>query len=234
MFLNRVGFNYNIEKFINVIKNKKIIMIDGIIGAGKTTTIKKMNEYFNEKGIKTYPIYEPVNIWRQTGALDEFYKNISDKCYEFQTFTYITRIKNTIEEIMNHPDADYYLLERSIFTDRYIFVELLKENMGPIRMDMYNQWWDMWSLLMPIKVHKWVFLNTSLDESLNRIQKRSRFEENTISKEYQKNLYDKHIEFFNILEDNGEKTIIIPETIMDQNIPDNRQLIEKIGNMIIN
>jgi deoxyadenosine/deoxycytidine kinase len=226
---------YDLIKFKEIVDKKQIIIFDGIIGAGKTTTIKLIGNSLKNDGKKVHCIYEPVDIWRETGALNEFYKNIDDKCYEFQTFTYITRIKRVISEILENPDADIYLLERSIFTDKYIFVELLKDAMGPERMRMYNEWWDMWSLLLPFKVNKWVLLNTSLQESIQRICNRDRFEEkNSISIEYQKNLYDKHHEFFNILNRDNEDTVIIPSEIMDDNVPEKPELIENIINMILN
>jgi deoxyadenosine/deoxycytidine kinase len=224
---------YDLVKFRELLDTKKIYIFDGIIGAGKTTTIKLIGNNLKNNGKKVHCIYEPVDIWREAGALNEFYKNIPEKCYEFQTFTYITRIKRVISEILDNQDADIYLLERSIFTDKYIFVELLRDLMGPIRMRMYNEWWDMWNMLLPIKVEKWILLNTSLEESIQRICKRDRFEEkNSISIEYQKNLYDKHHEFFNILNMKEEKTVIIPSEIMDDNVPEKEELIQRIVELI--
>ena len=64
--------------------------------------------------------------------LDKYikYDNIEKNCYEFQTYSCITRIKSVIDEIYNCQDADIYILERSIWTDKYIFMELLKEIVG--------------------------------------------------------------------------------------------------------
>ena len=105
--------------------------------------------------------------------------------------------------------------------------------MGPIRMKMYEEWWDMWSLLLPIKFEKWVLIDTSLEESIRRICKRDRKEESGISIEYQKNLYDKHHEFFKKLKESGENTIIIPKNIMDVNYLDDEKKINTIMDMII-
>lgn len=233
--LNLTGMNVHIDMdlFKSIISSKKLIVFDGIIGAGKTTTLGLVHKHLESKNIKSHCIYEPVDLWRDIGALNEFYKDINNKCLEFQTFTYITRIKRIITEILNNPNADYYLLERSIFTDRYIFVELLKDNLGPIRLQMYNEWFDMWSLLLPIKIHKWILIDTSLEESIKRICSRNRFEEkNSISLDYQNQLYEKHKHFYRLLKTNGENTIIIPNTIMDKNIMNNNEYIDTICNMI--
>lgn len=223
----------DINKFKELIVNKQIYVFDGVIGAGKTTLLKLLTKHMNNNGRKTLAIYEPVDEWRQVGALDEFYKDIPAKCLEFQTFTFITRIKRIMTQILDNPDFDYYLLERSVWTDRYIFVELLKDVMGPIRMEMYNQWWDMWSSLMPMLPQKWVLLNTSLEESIKRICIRDRFEEkNSISIEYQNNLYKKHIEFYNQLTESGYNTIYINPNIMDKNFIEDNSVINDIYNSL--
>ena len=64
-------------------------LIDGNIGAGKTTLVNLLETHFNAQGIKTKAILEPVDIWRETGALQYFYGDIPGRAYEFQTFTFI-------------------------------------------------------------------------------------------------------------------------------------------------
>ena len=201
------------QKFRDIIHTKKFIAIDGLIGAGKTTLIRLLTNYYSGKGLKVHPIYEPVEMWQETGALDLFYSDIPAKCYEFQSFVYVTRIKKVIQEVLAQPDADIYLLERTVFTDRYIFVEMLRDLLGPTRMAMYAEWWDMWNCINPIHINKWVLLDVSLDESLRRIKVRSRDEETGISAEYQSNLRDKHHEFYA----NLQTTFSNPTQIQDQN-----------------
>ena len=218
---------------MDVISTKQVYVFDGVIGAGKTTLLKLLTKHMNKMGKKTFAIFEPVDIWRNVGALDEFYKDIPGKCLEFQTFTFITRVKKIMTEILENPDYDFYILERSIWTDRYIFVELLKDTLGPIRMEMYNQWWDMWSSLMPMIPNKWVFLNTSLQESIRRICIRDRFEEkNSISIEYQNNLYYKHIDFYKMLKESGNNTIEVKPEIMDKNFIEDDSVVHDIYELI--
>lgn len=220
-------------QFCAIVKNpdKRFIVVDGLIGAGKTTLIKLVSNHCKDK--KIHPIYEPVDIWRRTGALGEFYKDIPAKCYEFQSFVYVTRIKRVILDVLANPDADIYILERSIFTDRYIFVEMLRDTLGAIRYDMYNEWWDMWNLLMPIKFDKWVFLDVSLDESMRRIHNRSRGEESGIDPEYQRNLRVKHIEFYESLKKQNYNVCTITSELMDNNFIDNYDVLDEICNKIM-
>lgn len=222
---------------------KKFIIVDGVIGAGKTTVIsliekeinKETNKETNKYGkLKVKAIYEPVKLWNDTGVLQYFYKDIPKHCYEFQTYSFITRIESVIEELYNNQDADIYILERSIWTDRYIFLELLKDLIGELRMTMYNKWWTMWSYIMPMRVDKWVLLDTSLEESLKRINTRNRDGETAIDKEYQTNLYIKHIEFYDTLKKENKPVIIIDSAIMDTNLMIDNDKVVQIIDTILN
>ena len=233
------------EKFQKVLeilksKDKKFIIIDGVISAGKTTLIKLIEHKINnpisnseDKPLIAKAIYEPVDLWSSTGALKYFYEDITKNCYEFQTYTYITRIASVIDEIYNNPNADIYILERSIWTDRYIFMELLKDLVGELRMTMYNQWCDLWAYIMPMRVDKWVLLDTSLDESLRRIKLRNRSSEDNITPEYQTNLYNKHIEFYYKLQTEGKPIVVIKNNLMDANFINDEDVLNKIVSQII-
>ena len=218
---------------------KKFIIVDGVIGAGKTTVISLIEKEINNEAhkygkLKVKAIYEPVKLWNNTGVLQYFYKDIPKHCYEFQTYSFITRIESIIEDLYNNQDADVYILERSIWTDKYIFLELLKDLIGELRMSMYNKWWDMWSYIMPMRVDKWVLLDTSLEESLRRINTRNRNGESVIDIDYQTNLYIKHIEFYDTLQKENKPVVIIDSTIMDTNLIIDNDKIEKIIDKILN
>jgi len=225
---------YNAVRSILASPKKKFIVIDGVISAGKTTLIRLLEEKINNDGkYKVKAIFEPVDIWNSTGALKYFYDDVPGRAYEFQTYTYITRIARVIDELAKTPDADIYLLERSIWTDRYIFMALLKENIGELRCEMYDQWCDLWSYILPMRVDKWVFLNTSLEESLRRIKVRNREAESGVSQEYQTALYNKHIEFYDELKKQGRLVLIINSDLMDDNFITNTHTLATIANKIM-
>lgn len=237
-----MSFNIDIkesDKKINIVKNilknedTYFYVFDGIIGAGKTTYLKMLANRLNNRGVKTKLILEPVNIWNETGALKYFYEDIPKNCYEFQTLTYATRIKSVIDAIYETPDATIYLLERSIWTDRYIFMELLKPMVGELRMSMYNLWCDLWSYLLPMKINKWVLLDTSLGESISRIKNRNRDGESDIDIEYQRKLYYKHTEFYDELKVKNENVVIIPSYLMNTNFMEDENMFYKITGMVL-
>ena len=213
---------------------KKFIVIDGVISAGKTTLIRLLESWINKTTqLKVKAVFEPVDLWNITGALQYFYDNIPNRAYEFQTYTYITRIARIIDELVNNPDMDIYLLERSIWTDRYIFMELLRGHVGDLRMTMYEQWCDLWAYILPMRVDKWVFLDTSLEESLRRIKVRNREAESGVSVEYQTALYNKHVEFYNQLEEKGQPILRIESMLMDDNFITNENTLNTIATKVM-
>jgi deoxyadenosine/deoxycytidine kinase len=221
------------NKINNQFTNKKFIVIDGLIGAGKTTLINLLVNKYTKQGLKVCACLEPVELWRETGALAHFYKDVNAHAYEFQTFAYVTRIKSILETIESNPDVDIFIMERSIFTDRYIFVEMLKDKLGPVRMTMYNMWWDMWAKLLPFKPSSWVFLDTSLQEADRRICIRDRSEESSVDIEYQRQLQQTHNAFYDKLKADGEHVIIINSALMDSNFINDDTVLNNIAGQII-
>lgn len=231
---------YNFNFIILLLIMPKFIVFDGLIGAGKTTLIKKLEEGMKEKGLRVKALTEPVQVWRETGALEHFYKDIKQNCYEFQTFVYISRIKDILNNIEN--DIDIYLLERSIFSDRYIFVEMLKEDMGQIRMNMYDEWCELWKHILPFEFNLFIFLDTNPEISMERLHKRNRGEEvGGVSLEYQTKLREAHLHFYNnILPNMDYKSVVIDNSEMKLDINEmkykilkcNTNLLDKLENLI--
>ena len=209
-------------------------LFDGIIGAGKTTLVTFLETHFNSQGIKTKAILEPVDIWRETGALQYFYGDIPGRAYEFQTFTFITRIQRVFAEILATPDAEIYLFERHIWSDRYVFGALLKEQFGPVRQQMYEMWWNMWAHIFPLRPTKWILLDTDVLTAYNRIAIRNRGEEKTgVSREYLAQLHAKHHEFYDSLAAQSQKTDIITSEIMEKNFIINNSDLQNIAEIVV-
>ena len=226
---------YKDQKKLNKVKhvlqdhNKKFILLDGIIGAGKTTLIILLEKYLNKLGIKAKAILEPVDVWREYGALQHFYQDIEKNCYEFQTFTFITRIRRIIDCVSENPDAEIYLLERHIWSDRYIFGELLKHNFGEVKMKMYEYWWDMWAMILPLKADLWVMLDTSVETAHRRMNNRNRGEEKSgVSLEYLQLLWEQHQKFYGNLVKQGEKTLCVNSGLMEKDFINDESILREI------
>ncbi|GFR91559.1 P-loop containing nucleoside triphosphate hydrolase protein [Elysia marginata] len=155
------------------------VVVEGEIGAGKTTLIELVRKALETKGVKPFVVPEPVDEWMRVGILQAFYADNPPELqrlisYVFQTYTFLTRILKTRQAVSEHPDADIFLLERSVLTDRYVFMELQREQIGPNLMEMYTKWWKMWALLMPVRPRKAIYLKPSIENCQLRVAARAR------------------------------------------------------------
>jgi deoxyadenosine/deoxycytidine kinase len=156
-----------------------VCVIDGAIGAGKTTLIELVRDRLESLGHNTVVVKEPVEEWKRVGILQEFYEHGSSPepgmvAYDFQTYTFVTRVEETIETAEAHPEATIFLLERSPWTDRFVFMELQRDLCGPRRMEMYDRWWNMWMRIMPFAPNKMVYLKPTLHDCMDRVHRRAR------------------------------------------------------------
>jgi len=174
-----------------------VVVLDGAIGAGKSTLLQILGTELGKK-YKVVTVPEPVDLWTSTGALADFYRDVKGKAYEFQTFTFATRIQKLQEAWENNPDADIYIIERSPLSDRYMFVEMLHDtgHFTDHQLQKYEIWWNVWIKLWPITPTHFIHIHPGLDACMNRVENRAREGENTIDTNYQQNLIAKHEKFF--------------------------------------
>lgn len=185
----------------------KVIFIEGLIGSGKSTLCHYINEEFNKNNIKSLFVKEPVEKWKDIGILQEFYADMKNNSYKFQSYAFITRYMSIIN-IDNPNQYDIILIERSIFSDKYMFAYNLYESklMSETEYNMYNEWWNLWSISLKDSI---MFKNNNLKEinftflywrpsfniTIERIKERSRPGE-IVPEEYQKSLQVMHDNFF--------------------------------------
>jgi len=178
--------------------NPIVIVVDAIIGAGKTTLIREcLIPHLTARGWRVTEVREPVDKWKETGRLQQFYKDPSRRGYQFQTMAFHDRIKEARDKFEKYKDAtDIFILERSIFTDS-IFMKMLFES-GTIDQTEYEDYcslWEMWKNLMPFQPDMFIYLKPSLTVCMDRLRNRNRDGEAGVSEDYQKKLEEKHDEF---------------------------------------
>lgn len=175
-----------------------VVVVDGIIGSGKSTIIAKcLVPILSGKGMRITVIDEPVEKWKSTGRLKQFYEDPNRRAYQFQTIAFHDRVKLAQEKFRKFKDCtDVFLMERSIFSD-LIFTKILLANgsMDQTEYDDYMNLWTMWEDLMPFQPDLFVYLNPGVDVAMQRIQERSRDGESGITLDYQQRLHDRHEEF---------------------------------------
>jgi len=189
----------------------KIISVEGIIGAGKTTYINELMEKLTEEGYAVVIAKEPIGKWEELGIFNLFYDNIVRYAYTFQTFVFQTRVESLINAYKSQVDIDIIITERTPYTDRYVFMETLRKKLDPVEGKLYDTWCDMWLKMLPQKMQEcdWygIFINTSVGTCGKRILQRGRKGEQ-VDASYQEELEQSHIKFMSEFSP-YKKTVVI-------------------------
>lgn len=175
----------------------KIWIVEGEIGAGKTELIKALSGHFRENGQNVCAVFEPVDEWRETGALNKFYTTPHFEL-SFQMYAMATRINHINNAMKANPEADIYILERSPATDK-IFWKL--QNVDNVDKKMYDSFAECLEKMIPfdIKTTKIIYLKPDIDLCMQRISERNRHEEKDLSRDYQMRLRAAHEEYLTLL-----------------------------------
>jgi deoxyadenosine/deoxycytidine kinase len=164
--------------------------VEGNIGSGKSTFLKKLSTEFKV-------VQEPVDEWSKMknassgkNILEEFYEDPKRNAYLFQSIAFRSRVKN----IADLKDDDNVIIERSIYTDRMVFAEVCKEdgNINDIEWTDYKEWFDFVVKHIDFKPKGFIYLRTEPEKSHERITKRNRLGESSITPEYLRKLHQRH------------------------------------------
>lgn len=229
----------NITKKINNDFSKKFLCIEGNIGSGKSTFIKKLLD-----SLDFSIVYEPTNEWQDINginALDIFYKDTKRWAYSFQSYVFLTRIK-AIEEEYKRTKKDLFFAERSVFADRYAFGKVCHDLyfINELEWNMYCKW-HKWMIEEHTKIPAgFIYLKVDPNIAYSRIKKRGRFEESSISLDYLTLLNNCHEDW--LINKKNVYNIIsnIPVLVLDCNEDfeyneDNWKILLKyVNNFIIN
>ena len=171
----------------------KIISIEGNIGSGKSTLIKKLQEFIKEKSLVF--LEEPVDEWMEikddngVHILSKFYENQDKYSFPFQMMAYISRLN----KLKNALTANKIILtERSLSTDKYVFAQMLYDTkkIDTYEYQIYNKWFEHFQNFL--KTYRFVYLKTNFEVCAKRVKKRQRSGETEISEEYLKQNNEYH------------------------------------------
>lgn len=159
----------------------EVYVIDGEIGAGKSTLLHTLAETIRKKGLEVCTVPEPVALWREIGILAKFYANPSEEAFTFQVCTFATRTQAMQDAVALQPNADIYILERTILTDRNVFMELQRDMVDECDMKIYELIFKPYAKMTPLDLTtaKYIYLKPSLEECMTRVSTRGREEEVT-------------------------------------------------------
>jgi deoxyadenosine/deoxycytidine kinase len=154
---------------------------------------------------------------QEYNILGEFYKNPKRWGYTFQNWVFFTRFmqeRQSSEEALRRAMAaakaaggahlaeevePYRLMERSVFSDRLVFVEALKDNaqLDGLEMALYRNWFEFMLEDKPQLVpDAFIYLRAKAQTCFDRMNRRARAEEGGVPKEYLDVLHAKHEGWF--------------------------------------
>lgn len=167
---------------------KNTILVEGNIGAGKTTSLQHIAQYTNVQ-----IIFEPLDKWTNLNGinlLQRLYQNPEKWSYTFQNYALLTNFENHLTMC----EKDIKFIERSIYSGRYCFAEALVSDgkIEPESFQVFLKWFDFVDKFIQNQTDLIVYLRTTPEVAHDRIQKRQRHEEKSVPFEYISRLHDLH------------------------------------------
>lgn len=164
------------------------VAIEGNIGSGKTSLLK----YFKQNSLVEV-IEEPVKKWQNvSGAntLDLMYSDPKRWSYLFESYVLLTMM-----EIHHRPQTSpVRLIERSAYSASFCFVENLHRSgtLSTVEYTVFQEWFEYLMSHEKPQVDLIVYLRTSPEKCMERIKKRSRNEETSVSMELLNSLHERY------------------------------------------
>lgn len=197
-------------------KWKQMYILEGNIGSGKSTLLEMIGRYAPEIMV----VLEPVAEWKKTvygqSLLENFYTDSRRWAYTFETFTLLNRVKEYVNE--KNKKSDIKIIERSVYSGLYCFAKNSYEQgfMTKLEMHAYEQWFNF--LIGDDQIpNGFIYFRARPEVSYDRIKKRNRSAETSISFEYIQQIHDKHEHFLVDKKNVLPQLTNVPVLILDGN-----------------
>jgi len=196
---------------------KKVIIVDGVVGAGKTTLGRMLEEELNLE------LYEELNDMDTLKLLDRFYADKERWSFTLQVH-FLNKRFHMIKEIHRQSGG---ILDRSIFGDR-IFAEMLNED-GDMLDEEYRTYTTLLDNMLEHAKNPTllIYLQCSVDRAVERINRRNRGLEAGVENRYWERLNEKYEEWF-MNYDYSPKILINMDNMDLHNEDDRREIISLI------
>jgi deoxyadenosine/deoxycytidine kinase len=195
-----------------------VIIIDGVVGAGKSTLSERVSKKLN------IPVFYELTNETTTNLLEEFYKNKMRWSFTLQIHFLNERFR-MIKEIHKNGGG---ILDRSIFGDR-IFAQMLNED-GWMTDDEFETYTTLLDNMLEHakKPDLLVYIDCDLETAVERIGIRGREMEQSVDEVYWKRLNQKYTNWYNSY-DISNKFSIGAKSYH----PDSEEDISEISNKIL-
>jgi deoxyadenosine/deoxycytidine kinase len=160
------------------------VVVEGNIGAGKTTLASRISEQFNGRLI--------LERFADNPFLPKFYSDPGKYSFPLELSFLASRYKQLKEELVPQD------LFRSFTVADYYFMKSLVFASSTLEGDEYNLYRQIFYIIygsLP-KPDIFIYLHLSPERLLKNIEKRGRTYENSISREYLKKIQDSYFNFF--------------------------------------
>jgi deoxyadenosine/deoxycytidine kinase len=192
-------------------------LVEGNIGAGKTTFLKLIQERLPEIAV----IFEPLHNWQGQvygqSILSNFYQDPHRWAYTMETLAMACRVREHLSEQEN-PNP-FRLMERSIYSGHYVFATNGYQNgfLSELEWQVYLQWFNFLVTGKCMPPQGFIYLKTDPEISYERLRRRDRSSEKTISLEYIKQIHACHEEYLIQRKSLLAELLAIPVLILDCN-----------------
>jgi deoxyguanosine kinase len=161
----------------------KYIAIEGVIGSGKTSLAKKINERLNSELV--------LEQFEANPFLEKFYSDRKRYAFQTQMFFLVNRYKQQQELIQENLFIDYFVCDYIFDKDR-IFAYL---NLNGEELKLYESIFPLLSKSLR-KPDLIVYLQSGVERLMYNIKKRSRRIERNITRSYIEELSEAYNHFF--------------------------------------
>ncbi len=164
--------------------NYKFIVIEGLIGAGKTSLSRKIAEKYNSKLI--------LEKFADNPFLPKFYKNPDKYSFPLELSFLAERYQQLKEELSTGDLFKSFLISDYYFPKSLIFA---KSTLADDEYNLFRKLFDIIHSSLP-KPDLYVYLHISTENALRNIKNRGRSYEQTIEAEYLNTLRKNYFEYF--------------------------------------
>ncbi|PKA62530.1 hypothetical protein AXF42_Ash009417 [Apostasia shenzhenica] len=180
------------------LKKRLTFCVEGNISVGKTTFLQRIANETIELRDLVEIVPEPISKWQDIGPdhfniLGAFYAEPKRYAYTFQNYVFVTRVMQERESAGGIKPLR--LMERSVFSDRMVFVRAVHEAnwMNEMEISIYDSWFDpVLSSLPGLIPDGFIYLRASPDICHKRMMQRKREEEVGVTLDYLRDLHEKH------------------------------------------
>lgn len=161
----------------------KYIVIEGCIGAGKTTLSEMLAEDLNAELV--------LERFADNSFLPKFYKDPLHYAFPVE-MTFLTDRYQQLKQLLSQRDMFKDLVISDYFIDKCIIFS--KNNLQPDEYNLYTKVYDIISTYLP-KPDLLIYLYNNADKLLRNIAKRGRSFEQEITADYLNNIQDSYMTY---------------------------------------